>query len=72
MGWEIAKVEKKSTIEKTFSCEDVAERYGVKKITVWDWIRKGKLNAIKTGKIYRIRATDLEEFENARNTKSAG
>jgi len=42
-------------MEKYFSCEDIAEKYGVKKITVWSWIREKKLNAIQTGKMYRIR-----------------
>jgi transposase len=25
-----------------YTCADVAQRYGVKVITVWDWIRKQK------------------------------
>ncbi|MCE5287018.1 MAG: helix-turn-helix domain-containing protein [Pelosinus sp.] len=56
-------------MEKIFSCEDVAERYGVKKLTVWAWIREKKLNAIQTGKSYRIRYLDLMEFEGARLTR---
>lgn len=50
------------------NCEQVAERYGIKTLTVWDWIRKKKLPAIKIGKEYRIRTEDLEEFENHRRT----
>lgn len=46
-----------------FSCEEIAERYGVQVITVWDWIRKGKLNAMKIGKQYRISKDDIEKFE---------
>lgn len=46
-----------------FSCEEIAKRYGVQVITVWDWIRKGKLNAMKIGKQYRISKDDIEEFE---------
>ena len=33
-----------------YTCKDIAERYGVQIITVWEWIRKKKLGAIKIGK----------------------
>lgn len=55
-------------MEKCFSCEDVAERYGVKTITVWDWIRKKKLPAVKIGRQYCIRPDDLKKFEDSRMT----
>lgn len=51
------------------TCEQVAERYGVKLITVWAWIREKKLPAIKIGKMYRIKPDDLIAFETARMTK---
>lgn len=53
-----------------YTCEEVAQRYGVKVITVWDWIRKKKLAAIKLGKEYRISDDDLKAFETARRTVS--
>lgn len=56
-------------MEKYLTCEQVAERYGVKVITVWAWIREKKLRAIKIGKIYRITPQDLVEFEESRKTK---
>ena len=52
-----------------YTCAQVAERYGVKKITVWDWIRKKKLPAIRIGRDYRIRREDVEQFERVRMTK---
>lgn len=55
-------------MERCYTCEEVAERYGVKLITVWDWIRKKKLPAIRTGKSYRIRPEDIESFERERRT----
>ena len=55
-------------LEKYLNCRDVADRYGVQLITVWDWIRKKKLPAIKIGKEYRIKTSDLERFEEERRT----
>ena len=55
-------------MEKYLNCQQVANRYNVKLITVWDWIRKKKLPAIKIGKEYRIRVSDLERFEDSRRT----
>jgi len=56
-------------VEKYLTCQEVAQKYGVKVITVWAWIRKKKLRAIKIGKLYRITPQDLAEFEEARKTK---
>lgn len=53
-----------------FTCEEVAERYKVKVITVWEWIRQKKLGAIKLGREYRVSEEDLKAFENScRTTK---
>ena len=58
-------------MEKLLTCEQVAERYSVKVITVWEWIRSKKLPAIKVGgKFYRIRAEDLAIFEKQHETAS--
>ena len=50
-------------MSKLYTCEEVADYYGVKVITVWDWIRKGRLRAIKMPKGYRISADALSEYE---------
>ena len=55
-------------MSERLTCKQVADYYGVKVITVWDWIRKKKLPAIKIGKEYRIRMDDLAEFEKCRRT----
>lgn len=55
-------------MDTLYTCAQVAERYGIKTITVWEWIRKKKLPAIKIGKEYRIRTEDLAEFEKRRRT----
>lgn len=39
---------------KMYTCDEVAERYKVKVITVWEWIRQRKLNAINLGREYRV------------------
>ncbi len=50
-------------MEKLYTCEQVAEKYGVKVSTVWSWLRKKKLGGVKIGKFYRIRESDLIQFE---------
>ena len=55
-------------MEDLYTCDQVAERYGVKTITIWDWIRRKKLPAIKIGRDYRVSKGDLEAFEAARKT----
>ena len=53
-------------LSKMYTCDEVAERYRVKVITVWDWIRKKKLPAIKIGRDYRVSEDDLKNFEESR------
>ena len=55
-------------MEKLYTCEEIAERYAVQPATVWDWVRKKKLPAVKIGRAYRVRESDLIEFENKRLT----
>lgn len=59
-------------MSKMYSCAEVAERYGVQVITVWNWIRKKKLPAMKIGKGYKISDDDIASFEEScRTTKQA-
>lgn len=53
-------------MEKLYDCKQVAERYGVKITTVWDWIKTGKLKAVRIGRFYRIREEALAEFEKSK------
>ena len=55
-------------MSKMHSCSDIAERYGVQVITVWEWIRKKKLPAMKIGRDYRISDKDIEIFEESCRT----
>ena len=56
-------------MEKIYTPNDVAERYSVKIKTVWEWIKAGKLPAMKLGKFYRISESDLTAFEQANMKK---
>ena len=49
-------------MEKLFNCDEVAEIFGIKKITVYDWVRKGKLPAVRVGKAYRVAESDIERY----------
>lgn len=40
-----------------YTCKDVAERYGVQIITVWEWIRKKSLRLSLTGRPRSKRTT---------------
>lgn len=55
-------------MSEMYTCEQVAQRYGVKKPTVWSWIRKKELPAIRIGRDYRIRSEDVDAFERSRKT----
>ena len=51
-------------MEKMYTAAQVAERYGVSKRTVWEWIRLGKLRAVTVGgRCYRVPADALADFE---------
>ncbi|MFI5708279.1 helix-turn-helix domain-containing protein [Kribbella sp. NPDC051620] len=45
-----------------FSVEQVAEQLGLHVRTVRNYVRDGKLNAVRIGKQYRISSADLEAF----------
>ncbi len=45
-----------------FTPEEIAKMFKVKKNTVYIWIRKGKLRAVKLGSLLRVPKSALEEF----------
>jgi excisionase family DNA binding protein len=45
-----------------FSITDVAIRFAVNPRTVYRWIKRGKLKAIKFGKQFRITEKAIQEF----------
>ncbi len=48
--------------EQYYTIEEVAKMLKVAYLTVYRWIRAGKLTAYKAGKQYRIEKTDLDKF----------
>ena len=54
-------------MEKLLTCQQVADRYCVSIKTVWEWIKEGKLGAVRAGgKKYMVPESDLKEFERKR------
>ena len=48
--------------EKYYTIKEVADMLKVAYLTVYRWIRSGKLPAVKAGKQYRVKQTDLEKY----------
>lgn len=48
--------------EQYYSIEEVAKMLKVAYLTVYRWIRDGKLNSNKAGKQYRIKKKELDKF----------
>lgn len=55
--------------EKLLTPEEVAERLAVTPRTVRDWLRAGKLQGVKAGRLWRITEKALCEFLEAGGTK---
>lgn len=55
-------------MDKLYTCLQLSERYAVPVGTVWLWIRKKKLPAIRIGREYRVSEESLRQFENERKT----
>jgi excisionase family DNA binding protein len=48
--------------EQLLTPDQVAERLQMSKLTIMDYLRKGKLKGIKFGRLWRIKEEALEEF----------
>lgn len=48
--------------DKYYSIEEVSKMLKVAYLTVYRWVRAKKLFAIKAGKQYRIKKSDLDKF----------
>ncbi|MBP1934867.1 helix-turn-helix domain-containing protein [Ammoniphilus resinae] len=54
---------------KLFSPEEAADTLGVSPKTIREWLRKGNLPGVKTGRLWRIREEDLQSFTQPQTTK---
>lgn len=50
-------------MEKLYTCAEIAQKYRVTIRTVYDWIKKDQLDAIKIGKSFRVKESALDAFE---------
>lgn len=58
-------------ILKVYTLKQVADLLQVSKQTIYNYITAGKLQAIKTGKEYRVTNEQLEAFINANTVNKA-
>jgi excisionase family DNA binding protein len=56
--------------EKFFTLQEVADALKVNYMTVYRWVRAGKLPAYKFGTEWRVEDSDLREFIAARRVSS--
>jgi len=47
--------------EKIYGTPELAEFFGVKEKTIWEWCKKGKLPGFKIGKEWKVRVSDLNK-----------
>jgi excisionase family DNA binding protein len=48
--------------ERLFSPQEVAERLGMSRYTIGEWLRSGRLTGRRIGRFWRVRESDLEAF----------
>lgn len=48
--------------DEYYTSKEVADKFKVTYLTVFRWIKSGKLKAFKVGKQYRIKQVDLDHF----------
>lgn len=57
------------TSETFYTVEEIADQLRVSIYTVREWIKAGKLEAVKVGKHYRVSETQLNNYLEANKTK---
>jgi excisionase family DNA binding protein len=55
-------------VERLMTPDEVAKALQLHHLTILKFIRSKKLKSIKLGRVYRIRATDLDEFLESQST----
>lgn len=49
-------------IEKVYTPPEVAEILKISELTLMDWLRSGKLQGVKVGRLWRITESALNDF----------
>ncbi len=52
--------------------QQVAERFQVSRVTVWRWIRSGRLAGIRVGRVRRIAMQDIRSFTRKGQREAGG
>ena len=56
-------------LQEMYRVGEVAEIVGVAEITVWTWVRSGKIKSVKIGGARRIQKEEVERFIKEGNRK---
>jgi putative resolvase len=54
------------SMERYYSIEEVAKMLKVAYLTVYRWVRAGKMKSVKAGRQYRITQSELDKFLNSK------
>ncbi len=57
------------TIRQFLTVREVAEIFKMNILTIYEYIREGKLQAVKFGRAYRIESSSLDSFIQEHHTK---
>jgi excisionase family DNA binding protein len=49
-------------LERYYTPPELAAQYRVTRQAIWNWIRQGRLRAIRLGTVYRISESDWNAF----------
>jgi len=59
-------INKENMEQEYYSIEEVAKMLKVAYLTVYRWIRAGKMKSVKAGRQYRITQSELDKFLNSK------
>lgn len=52
----------KKIVSSLLSVEELAEYLGLKKQTIYNWLRRGKISGIKIGKVWRFEKREIDNW----------
>lgn len=57
-------------VEPWYSVEQIARHLGVSKETVYRWLEKGKIPAHRIGKLWKFKASEVDEWVRSGGSQS--